>query len=77
MPKLIDFMAEKLRRNVGKAYPTSPSAMTDRANDELGELDEAIARRDTPDEVWREAADVCNFALMAAALYEEQNGGKA
>ena len=40
-----------------------------RAREEIGELMDAISENQTPSQVWREAADVANFAAMIADRY--------
>lgn len=47
----------------------SPESLIERIGDEFGELCEAIGRRDPSQHVYREAADVANFAMMTADSY--------
>lgn len=63
-------MEAKLLTNVGKRDPYDPIYCADRSGEETLELREAIETRRSVEAVWREAADVCNLALMAAATYE-------
>lgn len=65
---------EKLAENRGKIHWRAlgrASGYVQRADEELDELAEAIADRQTPEQVWREAADVANFVAMAADHYEQ------
>lgn len=47
------------------------SFITERMNEEMDELQLAIDDGAHPSKVWKESADVCNFILMQAVLYDK------
>jgi hypothetical protein len=50
--------------------------MKDRLHEETNEMYRAMKTGQTPNTVWKEAADRCNFILMQAVNYEREYGEK-
>ena len=68
-------MVDKLAENRGKAHWRTPGVphtyLLGRLFDEVHELKNAVRDNELSRNVWREAADVANFAAMIADLYEK------
>lgn len=45
---------------------STPTYLLGRLHEEVKELEDAVRAETDPDEIWREAADVANFAAMIA-----------
>lgn len=75
-------MERKLAKNRHKGdesgWREMPVAeLISRARQELDELESAIDEELPPDLVWREAADVQNFCMMAADTYEQNHPARS
>lgn len=67
-------MASKLQENAHKGawWHCKPSWLLRRLETEVRELRRAVQRRAPAKELWREAADVGNFAAMVADVMEDR-----
>lgn len=67
-------MGERLDENSHKSgwWRESPRWLLHRLKQELGELERAIKRHESPERIRHEAADVGNFAAMVADVYADQ-----
>jgi NTP pyrophosphatase (non-canonical NTP hydrolase) len=65
----------KLAENIhkGKWEDVEPMYAFKRLMQEAIELFEEIQREGVPEDVWKEAADVANFAMILAQTYEQQH----
>jgi NTP pyrophosphatase (non-canonical NTP hydrolase) len=73
--RMAEQMEQKLSENRHKGdrrgwILDSPEALIRRCREELDELEAAVLAEQTGESVWREAADVANFAMMIADSYE-------
>ncbi len=75
--RMARYMEQKLAENRYKGNAEGwrrddPSDLQDRVSEENDELWDAVREGKPPEEVWREAADVANMAMMVADAYEHQ-----
>lgn len=72
--KLSQFQNQKLEKNAhkGRWEDVEPIAAFKRLIDEASELLEAVINGYSVKDVWEEAADVSNFALIMAESYERK-----
>jgi NTP pyrophosphatase (non-canonical NTP hydrolase) len=69
-------MEERLRANEAKGHWAGCTFgyLFTRLHEELSELSNAMAfEHESPEQVWREAADVANFVMMLADNYQRQH----
>lgn len=59
-------------KHKGRWEDVNPLWAFKRIVDEASELMEAVLSGQSPEEVWKEAADVANFALIVAESYEKE-----
>lgn len=72
--RLAGFMSIKLSENSHKDGwgGLTLQHLSMRITQEKQELIRAVQRGATPEQVWREAADIANFAMMIAENYEDE-----
>jgi len=70
--KLMVFCEQKLRENEHKGHWIGEpmSYLTKRLHDEFGELKRAIDKKASQETIFRECADIVNFAMMIADSYD-------